>query len=503
MRVNRFSLLQLGVLSSFSVVGLNAGEKQQMNVIFFLADDLGWTDLGCYGSTFYETPNLDQLARDGMMFTNAYSACPVSSPTRVAFQTGRYPARLGITDFIRGKYHTEGGREEIQRFSPVLPPDNNFNMPAYEFTIAEALKEHGYRTAHIGKWHCAEDSLLWPEHQGYDINIAGCNKGNPGKGGYFSPYYNNPRLEDGPDGEYLTDRLGDECVKIIRQFKGQPFFINMPFYQVHTPLLGKPDKVKYFKEKAKRLGLDKLTEDEKFKFEPEWSKKQPFKDKRWAEPQLQSNAIYAAMISSMDENIGKIIGELKAQGLYENTIIIFTSDNGGVASGVHAPTCNKPLKAGKGHMYEGGIREPLIVHWPKAIKTGSKSETIVCTIDYYPTILQMLGFPLPQNVKLDGISIIPALKGEYQKREPVFWHYPHYANQGGRPAGAIRDGNYKLIWFFDDNSLELYDLLNDIGETSNLAEVEPQRVKTLYKKLQAWQKNVGAKMPTINPNVEK
>ncbi|MEA4937632.1 MAG: sulfatase [Paludibacter sp.] len=483
-------------LSVMSAAMLTAQQSERPNVIFFLADDLGWTDLSCYGSKFYETPNLDQLAREGMLFTNAYAACPVSSPTRVSIQTGKYPARVGVTDFIRGRYHQSNTRAEMQKICPVLPPDNLFNMPLEEVTIAEALKPYGYQTAHIGKWHVAEDSLYFPQYQGYDINIAGCGKGSPGPGGYFVPY-NNPYLKDGPEGEYLTDRLGNECVKILNKFKGKPFFINFPFYQVHTPLIGKPDKVRYFEEKARKMGLDTITRV--FDENPDWKSKQPFKTKSYRDRLVQNHATYAAMISSMDENIGKVIAELKRLGLYDNTIIIFTGDNGGLSTSEGTPTSNLPLKAGKGHLYEGGIREPLIAFWKGHVPANTVNESVVSSVDYYPTILDLVNVPFPQKHIIDGKSVKPAFMGAKQDRGAIFWHYPHYPNQGSRPGGAIRIGDYKLIEFYDTGELELYNLKNDIGEHHNLASKEKQRADKMAKQLNAWRKSVKAKMPTKNP----
>ncbi len=470
-------------------------QEKRPNVIFIMADDLGWTDLGCYGSKFYETPNIDKLANEGMLFTNAYAACPVSSPTRAAFQTGKYPARIGMTDFIKGRFHVPARREEMLKVCPVLPPDNLFNLPLEEQTIAEVLKNYGYKTAHIGKWHVAEDSIFFPQYQGYDINIAGCGKGAPGNGGYFVPY-NNPNLKDGPVGEYLTDRLGDECVTIIQKYKDKPFFINFPFYQVHTPLIGKPEKVAYFKQKAHSMGLDTI--NYVYNENPDWKAKQPFNLKSFNERLIQNNPVYAAMISSMDENIGKVITELKRLGLYDNTIIIFTSDNGGLSTAEGSPTSNLPLKAGKGHLYEGGIRTPLIAKWTNHFPAGKVASTQVTTVDYFPTILDLLKIPVPKELIVDGKSVKSSFEGKKQKRGPIYWHYPHYPNQGGRPAGAIRDGYYKLIEFYDNGDIELYNLKTDVGETHNLLSSEKKKGDDMLKKLRAWRTSVNAEMPTEN-----
>lgn len=485
------------------ILQMQAQQKstEKPNIVFFMADDLGWTDLACYGSKFYETPNLDQLAKEGILFSNAYAACPVSSPTRASFQTGRYPARLGVTDWIKGHQYEKKYMDQIKASCPVLPAENVFNLPLSEITIAEALKTNGYRTAHIGKWHCSVDSAYFPQYQGYDINIAGCAKGSPsseGGGSYFVPY-NNPYLPDGPAGEYLTDRLGDECIKIIQKYKDGPFFISFPFYQVHTPLLAKPDKKKYFEEKAHRLGLDTL---KLYNNNPAWAAKQSIKS-NYRERVVQSNATYAAMIASMDENIGKVIAELKRLGLYENTIIVFTSDNGGVSTGEGWCTSNLPLKGGKGHLYEGGIREPLIAVWKNHIAPGTKSEMLVSSVDYFPTLLDATKTAKPKEDVLDGESFLPALFGKKQDRGAIYWHYPHYHPLGARPAGAIRQGDYKLIEFYDTGDVELYNLKKDIGEAHNLAKSDKKTTDFLLKKLRVWRTSVNAKMPTKNECYKK
>jgi len=479
-----------------AVTAFQVQAQQKTNIIFFLADDLGWRDVGCYGSTFYETPNIDQLAREGMIFTNAYAACPVSSPTRASLQTGRYPARIGITDWIKGHQYEKKYMDQIKASCPVLPAENLFNLPLSEITIAEALKANGYRTAHIGKWHCSVDSAYFPQYQGYDINIGGCAKGSPnaeGGGSYYVPY-NNPNLPDGPKGEYLTDRLGNECVKIIQKYKDGPFFISFPFYQVHYPLVAKPEKQKYFEEKAHRLGLDTL---KSFNNQPVWALKESIKA-NYHDRIVQNNATYAAMIASMDENIGKVIAELKRLGLYENTVIVFSSDNGGVSTGEGSPTSNLPLKAGKAHLYEGGIREPLIAVWKNHIAPGTKSETLVTSVDFFPTFLEMTQTLKPKDDLIDGQSFLPSLSGKKQDRGAIYWHYPHYHPLGGRPASAIREGDYKLIEFLDNGDLELYNIRTDIGETTNLASAKKELTQKMLAKLKQWRVDVQAKMPVKN-----
>lgn len=472
------------------------------NVIFIMADDLGWTDLSCYGSRFYETPNLDSLAAKGVRFTNAYAACPVSSPTRVSFQTGRYPAREHITDWIPGKYGN--GNERMKEICPVLPPHMTMDMPLERVTIAEAMKEGGYVTAHIGKWHCClSDSTYFPEAQGYDYNIGGCQYGSPvGPNPYFVPY-NNPRMPDGPAGEYLTDRLGDECVKIIRENKDKPFFINLCFHQVHIPLNAKPERIRYFEEKAHRMGLDTLRT---FIDNPDYISKQPFpkEETQLRERIIQSNPVYAAMIWHMDDNIGKILRELKAQGLDKNTIIMFMSDNGGVSTSEGSPTSNLPLRGGKGFCYEGGIREPMIVYWPGHDIGTHVSDAVITSTDFYPTILDLAKLPEKPHEHLDGVSFMPVLEGKKDfNRGDIFWHYPHYSNQGSRPAGAVRSGDFKLIENYDDGSIELYNLVQDIGEQKNLADSLPQKAQEMKAKLHEWLQSVQAQYVQKNPDYVK
>lgn len=472
-------------------------QEQSPNIIFIMADDLGWTDLGCYGSTFYETPNLDRLAKEGMRFTSAYAACPVSSPSRVCYQTGKYPARLGITDYLMGRYHIPERKKEMDKVCPVLPPALVPNMPLTEKTIGAAFRENGYKTIHVGKWHCAQDSLYFPHHHGYDVNIAGCSKGSPGKAGYFSPY-DNPYLKDGVEGEYLTDRLTDESIKLIKENKGRPFFLNLHYYQVHVPLQAKEDKIKYFEEKARALGLDQATVYNK---DVPWKSKVPIKV-NMAQRLIHSDPVYAAMLSCLDDNIGRLIGALKENGLYDNTVILFYSDNGGLSIGANAPTSTLPLNGGKGYLYEGGIRVPLIVKWKGKVMPGSVTDQYVSTPDFYPTLLQMAAVaPMPAQ-HADGVSFLPVLRGDKQyQRGAIFWHYPHYHNQGSRPSGAVRSGDYKLIRYYDNEEIELFNLKNDIGEQVDLSEKEPEKTKELNGLLKEWLKNTNSRMPVKNPYI--
>lgn len=477
--------------------------KESPNVIFIMVDDYGWADVGYNGSKFYETPNIDRLASEGMNFTNGYAAASISSPSRVSLMTGKYPARTGITDWIPGYQYGQTPQQLGKRYK-MIAPEMPLNMSLEEVTIAEAFKEHGYATYHVGKWHCAEDSIYYPQYQGFDVNVGGWLKGSPngirrsqgGKGAYYSPY-RNPYLTDGPDGEYLTDRLGEESVKLIKSTdKNQPFFLYLAFYAVHTPIEAKPEHVEYFKRKAVKMGIDTIAP---FTQDLEWYKKAEHKAGHWKERTIQSDAEYAALIYSMDENVGKVLKALKENGLEENTIVCLLSDNGGLSTAEGSPTCNAPLRAGKGWLYEGGIREPFLIKYPKLVRAGSVCNTPVVAVDFYPTLLDMAGLPLKPEQHVDGKSLFPLLKGETYNRGPIFFHYPHYGGKGDTPAGAVRMGDYKLIEFYEDGHIELYNLKNDISETRDLSKTEKDKALEMQKMLHRWRKNCNAKMPTTNP----
>ncbi len=476
-----------------------AQQTQRPNVVFFLVDDFGWADVGYNGSTFYETPNIDKLASESMQFTNGYAACPVSSPTRVSIMTGKYPARIQITDWIPGYQHGLN-QQQLSRYK-MITPEIQLNMPLSEICIPEALKEYGYKTCFVGKWHCAEDSLYYPQYQGFDKNIGGWMKGSPNGDkseglAYYTPYHN-PYLTDGPPGEFLTDRLGNESVKWIEDNKSEPFFIYLSFYAVHTPIQPKPEKAAYFREKAKRMGLDKL---QTFSTDFDWYKNQTNPAKHWKERLVQNDPEYAALIASMDENVGKVLDKLKELGLDKNTIICFISDNGGLSTAEGSPTTNAPLRAGKGWLYEGGIREPYLLKIPGLTVAGSQSDIPVTSTDFYPTILDACGLSLLPKQHVDGESLLPVIKGKKLKRQAIFWHYPHYGGKGDSPAGAIRKGDYKLIEFFENNHVELYNIKEDISEKNDLSTSNPQLTKKMLKQLQQWRKSVNAQMPVLNEN---
>lgn len=443
------------------------------NVVFILADDLGWADLGCYGSKFYETPNLDRLAKQGMRFTDAYAAANVCSPTRAAILTGKHPARLHLTDWLTGR--PDRPDQKLKR------PNFQMFLPLAEVTIAEALQEAGYRTAFIGKWHLGEESKYWPEHQGFDLNIGGCGKGHPPS--YFSPY-GIPNLKDGPPGESLNERLTDEALKFLEQTKDKPFFLYFSHYAVHTPLQARPAMISKYKAKAATLKSDGP------EFLPDSSRNVR---------QIQNHAVYGAMVEDMDASVGRVLSKLDELGLATNTIVIFTSDNGGLSTAEGSPTSNLPLRTGKGWGYEGGVREPLIIRWPGVTPAGSVSRTQTISMDFYPTILQMLGMSPRPKQHVDGQSIVVALKGGLLPERPLFWHYPHYSNQGGSPHGAVRLGDYKLIEWYEDMKVELFDLQADLGERHDLARKLPDKANELRVLLHDWRQHVNAQMPTENP----
>ncbi len=450
--------------------------QRRPNFVFFLIDDLGRQDLGCFGSRFYETPNLDHLAKSGMRFTDAYAACPVCSPTRASILCGKYPARIGLTNFIAGR-----------KTGKLLPPDYPLQMALEETTIAEALKTAGYATGFFGKWHLGNDPYS-PENQGFDHNIGGGHHGAPPT--YYSPYERNGNglrnILPGPDGEYLTDRLTDEAIRFISIHRDRPFLAYVSHYAVHVPLQAKKELADKYLAKAKAITIDGP------RFLPEGETQAR---------QIQDHAVYAAMVQSVDESVGRILATLNELGLSENTVVIFMSDNGGLSTAEGSPTSNVPLRAGKGWLYEGGIREPMIIRWPKVTRPGSSCSVPVISTDFYPTMLEMAQLePLPRQ-HMDGVSLVPLLKGKQRiQREAIYWHYPHYSNQGGGPGGAIRCGDYKLIEFYEDDHVELYNLKKDISEKNNLAEVMPDRVRRLRDLLHRWRRQVGAKMPVPNPD---
>ena len=477
-RRNFMTLCGAGVAAACAPSGFT--QENKPNFLFILADDFGWTDLGCYGSTFYDTPNLDRLAKGGTRFTQAYAACPVCSPTRASIITGKYPARMATTDWFGAPQPDNVGKHRTKD-KPLLPAPYNEQVAPEEVTIAEALKEAGYATFFAGKWHMGGEGFF-PEDQGFDINKGGHHRGSP-PGGYFAPF-KNPKLEDGPEGEHLPARLAEETAKFMRDSGDKPFLAYLSFYSVHTPLQGREDLVEKYKARAEKLPEDRVV----------WGEEGERKLRL-----VQDHAVYGAMVEAMDDAIGRVLDELDELGIADNTVVFFMSDNGGLSTSEGHPTSNLPLRAGKGWLYEGGIREPMMMRGPGVAK-GEVCDVPVTSTDFYPTILDLAGLPPRPDQHVDGLSIVPLVQKATIEDRPLFWHYPHYGNQGGSPGAAIRDGDWKLIEFFEDGRYELYNLAEDVGEKNNLADTQPDRVKDLAAKLHAWQKNVGARFPSPNPN---
>lgn len=456
---------------------LISAEARKPNIVFFLVDDMGYMDIGANNpDSFYETPHIDRLARSGMRFTNGYAANPVCSPTRYSIMTGKYPSRIDATNFFSGR-----------RSGKFLPAPLYDRMDLKEITLAESFKAEGYKTFFAGKWHLGPDENYWPENQGFDINKGGWRVGGPFKAGKFFSPYANPRLKDGPKGEHLTVRLGTETIQFIETNRNKPFLAYLSFYSVHTPLMAPDEMVKKYQSKIKKLGLDGQPE---FAFEEQVH---PGGKERRVRI-MQKHATYAAMIESVDNQVGRVLNKLRELNLDRDTIICFTSDNGGLSTSEGSPTSNLPLRGGKGWLYEGGIREPFIISWPGVIRPGGCDETPVISTDFYPTLLDLADLPAKPNQHLDGVSLSPILKNIGTiKRKNLFWHYPHYSNQGGFPGGVIRSGNWKLIERFEDGRTHLFDLDKDIHERSDLAKRHPKIVKKMRMNLHNWYKEVDAK----------
>ena len=456
----------------FALLSLTfASAASKPNVVVFLVDDLGFMDIGANNpDCFYETPNIDRLAGSGMRFTDGYAANPVCSPTRYSLMTGRYPTRVQATNFFSGK--------RAGKFHPAPLADR---MPLEEVTLAQALKGNGYATFFAGKWHLGPSEEYFPQNRGFDVNIGGHKAGGPYTGNkYFGPFKNPQMAEESPEGDHLPDRLARETAKFIEQNKGGPFLAYLSFYSVHTPLIGRPDLVKKYQERAKAISGAEFGDEE-----------QVFGKKPRKVRILQKHAVYAAMVEAMDLAVGKVLDQLEASGLADNTIVVFTSDNGGLSTSEGSPTSNLPLRGGKGWIYEGGIREPWIIRYPGVTKAGSESTQPICSIDLFPTVMAAAGVKLEHEV--DGIDLLPVLKGGVLDRGALYWHYPHYSNQGGFPGGAVRIGDYKLVERYEDGRVHLYNLKDDIGERNDLAAKMPERVTQMRDRLHAWYQTVDAK----------
>jgi len=437
------------------------------NFVFILVDDLGWADVSPNNpQTFYETPNIQKLADEGTVFSQGYASSPVCSPTRASILCGKNPGLNNLTQFIGGSTN----------------PEYLKYLPLTDTTLAEALKENGYDTFFAGKWHLGKEEKYWPENQGFDINIGGWSGGGP-SGGYFGPF-TNPRLpNNGPDGEHLPYRLGDECISYLESKKNsaKPFLLYLAFYSVHTRLATTPELELKYQAKADSLKVEGPTEGK-------------VHNASWM--LVQRNPIYAGMIESMDKNVGRILDKLKELGMDTNTVVFFTSDNGGLATNGRFSTSNLPLKAGKGWIYEGGIRVPYIIKWPGVTKPGSTSDALAVSMDYYPTILEMAGIPLKPKQHVDGRSLVPVLRNEQSNvHSTLYFHYPHKHGSGHKPSSGIRVGDYKLINFLNNNDVKLYNLAVDIGETNDLASQKPALRDSLLGILQKWWIDADVRFP--------
>jgi arylsulfatase A-like enzyme len=446
---------------------LTFAAERRPNIVFILADDLGVMDVGCYNpKTFYETPNIDGIAKTGMRFLQGYAACPVCSPTRGSIMTGKYPPRFGITDYIGGN-----------RPGMLLPAPNSNHLPATEVTIAQHLRDNGYATFFAGKWHLG-DGEYSPNHFGFGPGLQG-------KKQFYYPPTDEP-IPNPHDDPKTTDRIANSAVEFINAHKDGPFFAYLPFLAVHIPVGARADLIAKYEKKKESAEPDK------------WGRERDCKVRL-----VQNRADYAAMTEQLDSGIGRVLHALDANGLTDHTIVVFMSDNGGLATAEGRPTCNLPYRGGKGWPYEGGVLEPWIIRAPGVAAAGATCDTPVISTDFYPTLLELVGLPpMPEQHK-DGVSLVPLLKGGNIAPRPLFWHYPHYGNQGGSPFTMIREGNYKLIEWHEDHSLELYNLRQDISETHNLAKEKTELADELHQKMIEWRQSVGAVMPTANPNGQR
>lgn len=452
-------------------LGAEPPEAKRPNVVVFLVDDLGYMDIGAnHPDCFYDTPNINGLAGSGMRFTDGYAANPVCSPTRYSLMTGKYPTRVQATNFFTGN--------RSARFRPA-PLKNR--MPLEEVTLAQVFKEAGYATFFAGKWHLGPGEEYLPQHRGFDVNIGGWERGGPYSGKkYFAPFENPQIKEESPAGDHLPARLARETAKFIEDNKDQPFLAYLAFYSVHTPLMGRPDLVEKYTKKAAPISGDEFAEEEQV-----WPNGKPRRVRI-----LQKHPVYAAMVEAMDQAVGRVLRQLEDSGVADRTLVVFTSDNGGLSTSEGSPTSNLPLRGGKGWVYEGGIREPWIVRYPGVTRPGSVSAEPICSIDLFPTLAAVAGIPVEHEV--DGVDLRPALEGGTLNRDALFWHYPHYGNQGNFPGGAIREGDYKLVERYEDGRVHLYHLKDDPGEARDLAAAQSERVERMRERLHAWYLDVDA-----------
>jgi arylsulfatase A-like enzyme len=463
------------ILFSFLLIAFSVNAEKKTNFVFFLVDDMGMMDIGTYGSTFHETPNIDQLAKTGMKFNYGYAACPVCSPTRASIMTGRHPVRVDITDWIPGSAN--------RKTNKLIHPSDRDDLALKEVTIAEELKRHGYQTFFAGKWHLGNEGH-WPTDQGFDINIGGHHRGSP-PGGYYSPW-KNPVLKANKQEEYLTERLTEESIRFIEEREvDKPFLLYLSYYNIHTPIQAYRKHIGHYQKKAEKFSGATPTEQEH----------------SGQTRMRQDNPALASMVSAVDDSVGTLIAKLDELGLSDDTVVIFFADNGGLSTKPKmGPGSNSPLRAGKGWLYEGGVREPAIIRAPGVTNPGSVSDQPIVSMDFFPTMLELAGLPHKPNLHADGRSLLPELTGKKGKPRPLYWHYPHYHGSTWKPGASIRDGDWKLIKFYDQEKVELYNLKKDPSEKKDLAKKNSAKAKELESKLIAWQKQMNAKLPKPNPN---
>ncbi|HIN18085.1 MAG TPA: DUF4976 domain-containing protein [Gammaproteobacteria bacterium] len=498
----------------------DATQNKLPNIVFFLVDDLGWSDVGCFGSSFYDTPNIDQLATEGVRFTSGYAACHVCSPTRASILTGKYPARLNLTDWI-------GGRPNFP-FQVLANAEKVISLDRDETTLAEVLKGLGYETALFGKWHLGKNTN--PTEHGFDIHVPHSVNSNLGRKGFLSP----KKIPGLDGGEYVTDRLAELAAQYIEAKKDKPFLLYMSHFSVHDPIQGRPDLVEKYKKKLASMppqtGLDYILEgnpdsptnpsraelDELIKL-PEYADTyKSYPNDLVKVKQKQDNVQFAGMVESVDQSLGTLVAKLKEHNLEDNTIIFFMSDNGGMSVMNGTPrfsttkdkidtrtsSSNLPLRGAKGWLYEGGIRVPMIVKWPHKGNKGTVCDEPLISVDFFPTILEMVGAE-DQIKDIDGKSFTRLVRGKKMDRGPIYWHFPQYSNHGMQsPGGAIRDGDYKLLEYFENGTVQLFNLANDIGEQKDLSKIEIQKTKKLTDKLHQWRKDVDAQMMKPNPGYD-
>ncbi|MFW5901189.1 MAG: sulfatase [bacterium] len=473
-------------LFTSSCTGESEEESEQPNVLYIIVDDLGKHDLSCTGSEYYETPNIDRLAGESMNFTNGYAASQVSSPSRASIMTGKSPARHGITDWI-GARTGEDWREQ-GRHNKLLPPEYVDHLPHKYVTWPEAMKEAGYKTFFAGKWHLGDEGS-YPEDHGFDINQGGFEAGGPYTGGYFSPF-NNPKMEDHEDekGMSLSEKLAKETNSFIEQNKDTAFFAFLSFYAVHAPIQTTQENWKKYRDKADEMGI--APKGEGF----EMGHFLPVR-------QIQDNPIYAGLVEHVDDAVGQVLQTLEENGLDDNTIVIFTSDHGGVCAGDDYATTNKPLLRGKGYQYEGGLRVPYFIKVP-GLTDGETCDVPVNNTDFYPTVLDLVGEELKPDEHNDGKSLVPLLKGNKIEERDIYWHYPHYGNQGGQPSSIIRRGDWKLVHYYEDGRNELYNVNEDLSETTDLSSEQPEKTRELAEALNEYLENMDVRYPEKDPQYD-